>query len=362
MPVIDDQGRIFGTINVIDALAVLLVLAVVAAGAALVLAPAPEPTEPDLATISATIDLGAQPEYVVNAIEVGDTYSPAGDSTLTITDIYLSPQDGQQQVRLGVELEGPRSGDHLQYDGAPPRLGRNLTIVTDSYQISGTLVELGSTPTGESTEIVVTDTVSTATASAIEVGDTYQLGSQTLGTVESVSVYGTQNPDRKRVYVGLKLNALSQGDHHSFAGTALREGATIPFETADYRLNGTIHRTGALEQRGSPSTRSVTLQLRNVTPRLANSIQPGMTERTGETTIAVITSVDRSNATVILTSQDGQIYEREHPRNQDLTITADLRVRQTTNGVTFKGETIQQGSTVVLDFGSITVRATVVGL
>lgn len=362
MNLIDDQGRVFGLVNVIDALAVLLVVAVVSAGIALVITPEPEPTEPKFATTTATIDLGTQPEYVVGAIQTGDTYSPGGQSTLTITDVFLSPQDGETRVRLGVELEGVESDDGMQYDGAPPRLGRDLNIVTDTYQTNGTLVGLGSTPTRESTDVLISDTVSTATAGEIEVGDRYRVGDRTLGTVESVSVYGTYNPGRKRVYVGLTLDALTQGDRRLFAGIPLRNNATIPFETRDYRLNGTIQRTGALDLRGSPTTRSVTLQLRNTPPWLANDVQAGMTEGAAGTTIAELTSVDRSNATVILTSQDGQIYERDHPRNQDLTIIADLRVRQTTNGVTFKGETIQQGSTVVLNLGSVTVRATVVSL
>ena len=36
MPIIDEEGRLFGTINVVDALAVLLVIAVALAGIALV--------------------------------------------------------------------------------------------------------------------------------------------------------------------------------------------------------------------------------------------------------------------------------------------------------------------------------------
>jgi hypothetical protein len=43
-----------------------------------------------------------------------------------------------------------------------------------------------------------------------------------------------------------------------------------------------------------------------------------------------------------------------------VTLTADLRVRETNAGLRFKGETLRQGRTVALDFGTVTVEATIV--
>jgi len=79
MEILDEKGRLFGVVNVIDALAVLLVLAVVAAGAALVLGSEPEP-EPEFASTHATLDLGTQPDYIVAQLNEGDTYLNQGES------------------------------------------------------------------------------------------------------------------------------------------------------------------------------------------------------------------------------------------------------------------------------------------
>lgn len=362
MELIDDNGRIFGLVNVIDALAVLLVIAVVSAGAALVFSEPETAPKPETSTLDATLDLGPQPDYVVSAIQEGDSYSPAAHSTLTITEVVLSPHNGTTRVLLGITLEGIVEGETLRYNGAPPRLGRTLKIATKSYELSGTLVDTGGTPSRETTSVLVADTVSSETAAAIDQGDTYGLAGRTLGTVRTVAVYGTANPDRKRVLVGLHLETLVRGDRSTFAGKQIRYGTRIPFETNEYQLSGEIQRIGSVEQRGSPTTRTVTLQWRNVPPELADAIQTGMAETAGGTTIVEITSVEREPATVILTSQDGQIYERDHPENKDLTITASFRVHETATGVTFKGQTVQQGSTVVLDLGSITLRATIVSL
>ncbi|WP_353635032.1 DUF4330 family protein [Halobacterium sp. NMX12-1] len=361
MQLLDDEGNLFGVVNVVDALVVLFVLTVVAAGAAFVLQPDPEPApEPDRVTMDATLDLGTQPSYLIEELEAGDTYSPSDDTELEITDVHLAPQGDSTRVILGVTLSGPAAEDTITYAGAPPRVGRSLDIQTSTYQVSGTLRYLGSGPQTTTTEVVIEDTVSTDTATTIEPGDTYTLGGTEIATVESVHAYGTETTDRKRVLVGLSLATLQDDGDVRFGGTTVTEGTTIPVRTSEYSLAGSIQRVGITDPQGEMATRTMTLQLEDVPPAKADSIHTGLTETVRGTTIADITNVDREAATVILTSRDGNIYEREHPVNQDLTLTADLTVRETETGVTFKGRTIQQGSTVTLDLGTTTVRATVV--
>lgn len=73
MEIIDNDGNLFGRVNVVDALVVLAVLAVTVAGAAFVFddgGSGPEQT----ATVNATLDLGTQPPFVVDAIDEGDSY------------------------------------------------------------------------------------------------------------------------------------------------------------------------------------------------------------------------------------------------------------------------------------------------
>jgi hypothetical protein len=52
----------------------------------------------------------------------------------------------------------------------------------------------------------------------------------------------------------------------------------------------------------------------------------------------------------------------EHPVNREVVLTTELRVRETVNGVRFKGQALRQGQTVVIDLGTIVIRATVVSI
>ncbi|MDQ2072855.1 DUF4330 family protein [Haloarcula sp. NS06] len=460
---LDENGNLFGLVNVVDALAVLLVVVVVVAGAALVLQPEPEPPEPN--TTNVTLDLGTQPSYIVTEITEGDTYSPGGNSNLTVTDVHLTPQDDQTRVILRATLQGTPDGDSLIYADAPPRLGRPLTIATSRYEVSGQVRTVGgdNSLSQEDTTVVLRDTMSTAEARDVTPGDEIRLAGRTVATIEdvaaysagntteqtvfveaeldthtqqsdrrfggtqvrrgqtvtlpaedytfdgrieqvdsglqsatadvllkttvdsetanrlaagdiatvagyeaaevrTVTTYATQNPDRKRIFVGLSLATLESGGQQQFGSTTVQRGNNITVSTESYELSGTIERVGALEPRGTLSNRTVTLRMTDVRVDMADAIRPGMTETSDGTTVARVSRVSTEPAIIITTGENGSVNVVDHPYLRDVTITTELRVRETTGGVQFKGESVQQGSTVVINLGTITIEATVVSV
>ncbi|WP_225335071.1 DUF4330 family protein [Halomicrobium urmianum] len=366
MQLIDDSGNLFGLVNVVDALVVLLALAVGVAGVALVTADDgadDEPPAPELATTNVTLDLGAQPEAVAAAIEAGDTYSPGGNAELTVTDVQVAPQDGGARVYVRAQLRGEARNDTIAYGNVPPRLGRSLDIKTDSYAVSGSIQSIGGgdeLPT-RTTPVLLQTTVSETTAAEIEPGQSMTVAGREVATVESVTAYGSDGNDRRRLAVGVELATIG-ADRPQFGGRTVREGVTIPVETADYRLAGTVDRVGATEPRGEATTREVTLVVDRASPELAAAIEEGDTEQVGDQTVAEITGVERTNATMVLTSDDGNVYLREHPVDEEVTMTAELTVRETADGVRFKGAAIRRGSVVTLNLGDLTIEATVQSL
>lgn len=465
-PLLDDDGNLFGVVNVIDALVVLLVLAVAVAGVALVFQS--DDSEKDsnpVSTTNVTLDLGPQPDYIVAEMNEGDTHNAGGNSQLTITDIHLSPKNDQTHVIVRAELQGPPNGDSLSYAGGPPRLGRTLEIATSRYNVSGQIraVGDGTSLNRETTTVVLQDTVPAADAREVTAGDEIRLAGRTVATVtnvaayatndptqrtvyveaeletytqqgehrfgnmqlrrgqtvtlpasdytingrvervggdlnraeadvlvestvdaetaeriadgdvatiaghetaevQTVTTYATGNPDRKHVFVGLSLQTLSYGERQQFGSMHVQRGNTVAIETESYALSGPIRRVGSLEERGTLSNRTVTLRMTDVREDMANAINPGMTERSGDTTVARVTRVNTEPAVIVATGDNGSVNVVDHPFLRDVTLTTELQVRETTSGVRFKGETIRQGSTVVLDLGTITVQAEVVSI
>lgn len=110
------------------------------------------------------------------------------------------------------------------------------------------------------------------------------------------------------------------------------------------------------------TTRVVTLQVTDVQPYLSDAIQTGMTETVDGETAATVTDVERAPSKLVVTDQNGTVHVRDHPFREDITITAELETRENGASVTFKGHTLQIGSTVVLDLGNVTFEATVTEL
>lgn len=359
---LDDEGNLFGLVNVVDALAVLLVVAVIVAGAALVFQPEPDP--PDPATTSVTVDLGPQPQYLVSEINEGDTYSPNGNSELTITDVYLTPQGDQTRVILRATLQGTANGDSLTYANAPPRLGRSLTITTSRYEVSGQIRAVGgdNSLNQENTTVVLKDTMAAAEAREVTSGDEIRLGGRTVATVEDVAAYATEDPSQQTVFIEAELETYTQQGSRRFGGTQVRRGQTVTLPAADYTIDGRIERVGALEPRGTLDNRTVTLRMTDIHEDMANVIEPGMTEVSRGETIARVSRVNTDPSVIITTGDNGSVTVVDHPFLRDVTITAELQVRETTSGVQFKGESVQQGSSVVINLGTLTIEADVVSV
>lgn len=364
--IIDEEGNLFGVINVVDAFVVVLVLAVVATGIALVTGGATSntPATADTASTHVTLDLGVQPGYLVEEINEGDAYSPESNANLTITDIYLTPQDGQTRVIVRTELRGVSTDDGLSYAGAPPRLGRQLDIATERYSASGHIRAIGDSDSlsRDTTTVVVRDRLSPAAADEVAGGDEIRLSGRTVATVEDVAVYATGNATQHTVLVEADLETYTQQGDPRFGGTQVRRGQDLELAAADYTIDGEIQRVDGSLDRGSLVNRTVTLEMTNVSEETAGAIRPGMSETTAGDTVATVTNVTTAPSPIVTTAQNGSVVVSDHPYRRDVTITAELQVRETTSGVRFKGETIQQGSAVFLDLGSIGISARVLSL
>lgn len=364
---IDDEGNLFGIVNVVDALVLLLVIAVLVAGVGLVFGSGgdTEPTpNPETGTTFVTLDMGTQPDYIVGVLDEGDTYAPVDSSNLTVTDLYLITQGDQTRVVARARLEAPTENGTLNYSNAPPRLGRTLSVRTDTYNITGRISDVGgdSSLNTSATTVVLRDALSPADANAITPGDEITVGGQTTATVEGVAVYPTTKTNERRVLVEANLSTYTQQGVRRYGETPLRPGQQVTLPATGYTIDGRIERVGSGLDSGSLTNRTVTLAMERVQPEVATAIQPGQTERAGGQTSAYVLDVTTEPTPIVATAQNGSIVVSDHPSLRDVTLTTELQVRETGDGVDFRGERLQYGSTVVLDLGPVTVETTVVGI
>ncbi|WP_323677107.1 DUF4330 domain-containing protein [Halorubellus sp. PRR65] len=294
MELIDDEGNLFGVVNVVDALVVLLVVAVIAAGVALV---NPFASSED-ATRYATLDLGEQRPYVTELISEGDVLSPSNsDSNATVTDVYVTPSgDENATVTVRVRMDGQlvESGETgrsvFSLAGTTIQRGTNLRLGSDEYTIDGIVrsyAESGKSLQISETSITVSESVSTATAEAISRGDTFVVGGDTVATITDVHVAPGNSSNVRHVTVGATVETLNRSGP-SFAGQRVSLGRNFSFRSDGYELTGEIQAVGNATVR--TGTESVVLRA-SVSPETAQSIDEGDAYRIAGNEVARISTV-----------------------------------------------------------------------
>jgi hypothetical protein len=380
--VLDEEGRLFGLVNVIDALVVLLFLAVVIAGFALVAGPS-GPSE----TRYVTLDLGSQPVHVADQISAGDRWRDVpGGGSLTIADVYMFPgspgeggggdDEGTGGVNVvvraqvnGTVIETDEVTDAersvIEFDGEPLRFGRTLEIETLEYVVEGTVT--GVEPTGETIataneSFVLQTEVSRETASDVQAGDEFRVGTTPLLRVESVTVYPTDDPEVRRLVLGVTASTRERGGTTLFGSRPLRSGTSIPLRTNAYGFTGQVIARGSLEEPGVPQSREVTVEIEQLSPDRANAIQVGASETVRRIETAVVTAKDEEPAEIVVQSSDG-FTVLEHPRQRDVTLTISANVRELDDGtVRFRGAPLRVGQSLTLELEGVTVEGEVTNI
>jgi len=259
-PIIDSEGNLFGIINVIDALVILLVIAVVLGGLAVVgVLGSDDPngedgsTETnesslnnnDLETQYATVDAGSHPRFVVDRISEGDTVTQDGRNT-TITDIYVTPTSAtSSSVLLGVELETETD--------SPSRTGDSVDIDTGEYDIDGEILRTEDSPPAVEIEPMTVDLriddVDEDTAEAIRkeaTAATQELSLVTISEVTTQSTTGSQSTtesaesSKSTLRLTAELGTVQTAGGPQFHSTPIRVGNTIEVDLGTVEIEGTI--------------------------------------------------------------------------------------------------------------------------
>ncbi|WP_176548248.1 DUF4330 domain-containing protein [Natrinema sp. CBA1119] len=365
MNVIDENGRLFGRVNVYDALVVLLVLGAIVAGVVFL-----DPlgggdsaggNGGESATRYATVDLGNRSPAVAERITDGTTSAP----DLTITDTYVGPADGENlsvvvRVRIDGTLTDGEGSDGRSITFADTRVqrGSDLDIETAEYDVAGEVLELsteGETLNTSTLPVLIRADLGPSTAALVDRGDTYRIDGRTMATVEQAVVNPRTNRTNRTDLVGLSLRTIRYDGATYFGADRVLVDRPLEFRTDRYAFSGTVARWGNASLPGEPVERTVTVRAANVPPHVADRIEAGIVERRGNATIARVMDVRTEPASVVLTSADGNIYEREHPRNEDVFLTVELRARSTGDDLRFRTRRVRAGTTLSLDFDTVSV-------
>jgi hypothetical protein len=257
MTIVDDEGRLFGLINVIDLLVVLLAIAVLASGLSLIGFSGSEPTSTSTGQSDsteriryATVKIDAQPDYVTDLVARNQTITVKGQNA-TIVDVYRTPVDDDVALTVRVRLIGDTNAatDTFFLANEPLLLGDELVLSSRLYQISGTVTELSERgrrlPVSRHTITLRAETP-IAVADTVSVGDRHTLNDETVARVESVSLVAasTETSENETIVVDVTLSTITRDGTRHYARRPVRLGSMVSFRTTEYVLTGRITAIG----------------------------------------------------------------------------------------------------------------------
>ena len=236
MEVLDEQGRLFGRVNVVDALVVLFAVAVVVAGAALVFGDDPEPTpepDPDERTLYVTLEATGDA-----ATALGTGAVRLDGAAANVTDVHRTP--GPRSY-LRVALDGTESGGRFQFDDGPVRLGDTYTVTTDVTHTGSRVVERDVSPEFDvrTTTVTVETTVRTPLAAAVSEGDQQRVGDATVLEVASAETAAV-NETHTDLRATLDLETIVVDDVPQYGDRPVRLGRELEVGTDEYEIDAEI--------------------------------------------------------------------------------------------------------------------------
>lgn len=241
MELLDEQGRLFGRVNVVDALVVVVAIAVIAAGAALVFADEPEPEqpapEPDESTMVVTVGTSS---YGAAELEPGPARLDA--ELVNITDVHRT---AGSEVYFRVAVDGVREADRFRFAGSAVQLGDGYSLFDNTTRVGVTVLERD-VPESFETEtrtVTVETIVRPQIADGVSQGDEYRVAGSTIATVVDAESTPAENPevdDGRTLTMTLELETRLVDNVPHYGGRPVQLGRTILFESDEYRIRAEV--------------------------------------------------------------------------------------------------------------------------
>ena len=240
MDVLDEQGRLFGRVNVVDALVVLFALTIVLAGAALVYGDGPgdEPRDTMHVTLVSENTSATALDRGDIDLESGTLAGTRRGTTAIITDVHRT---AGPRMYLRVALDGTRTDDGFRFEDEPVRIGDTVVVANDRTRATTRIIERDVAPTFSTTTTSVTleATVRRPVAEAVTAGDEVTVGPSTVATVNDAGTT-IENDTHSHLTVSLALETRVLDSNPYYAGRPVRLGRTIGIETDDYEFAGEV--------------------------------------------------------------------------------------------------------------------------
>ena len=408
MKLIDEKGKLFGKINIIDFLVVLFLLCILPLGyfGYKILTKEPEVTRGEFIEIEGDYQfIKVRPE-LLSHISVGDKeLGPDGEVIGEIVGLGQSEPykykfdigGGQaivketadlRQLKVRLRLKAAVQGSSLYYNNRVIKVGSPLEFKTSSFILTAVpFIPLEKEKVKVKEERIIDlfvtlkdldeDTLKKVSVGDKELNENGEVIAEilSLGKIEDSSLefnlgggnFVMGEDGRKRqISTKMRLKCQVQVENNNklyFKDKEVEHSTLIEFETDNYKAKGLIAKTFEIISPLKEKWILLQVKFSNVVPEVAKVAQKGDIEKdSAEKTIVRLNSIISNKPAPMLALQGGQIVGLNHPSYKELTLSLDVRCTLKEGVYYFKNYPVKMGNNIIFTTDLYSILGVIIGI
>jgi len=250
---IDSKGRLFGKINVIDALVFLFIILVVVAG----LRFAFFGPEPQMTMVK--LELKNQPDYIYDNLHVGDILLLNDNNNSMIVDIAVTSKKGSERdLLILADLDAEVDDVKIFFGNQELKVGKTIKLATPFVEFVPTIVsfgnDLGEITTDNKIVTVLFENVKPWIADSLIVGAKQEVQGDVVASLlskditpakmvvqsEAGDVFLRDHPLNKDVRATVEISSQNMNNYNYFQGSEVFVGGSLTFYFDGLTVSGHV--------------------------------------------------------------------------------------------------------------------------
>ncbi len=375
---IDSKGRIFGKINIIDLLIILVIVVLVVLALKFFVLPPREYVYVQLQlceegpfTWSGTyvVNCGNVPIYFSRSVNVGDEIIKLGKTKGRILEVSSNPITLEtEDTEMRIELLSRKKKDGYEYYSQAIKAGSELRISTLNANIVGKIQSFSVNDSAARKEFKIKEVEIKAVNQSSEIlrGLTrndveVDLTGKTIATI--IDFEPVPKLDNKiDLTVKARLVTEKNGDSYWFKNLKVKIGYPIFIETQKVIFAGVITNVDEIEAQTVNKEMIIEVMLREQPLWISDSISIGDKEQYLGRTIMEVVGKDVQPSAVIINSNEGLVYAREHSYLQDIKLRLNVLADQRAGNWFYKDGFVKIGQKIIINTDKISVEGEITNI
>lgn len=362
MKLLDDKGRLFGKVNALDVLFLLIGLLVIIVAANFLFFRGASVTIPiEVVMKTQTVDL-------LDNVVPGKSITSNGKTIGIIDDldIYKDKDDSQglfdmRTVILTLNITVQKKNNKIIFAGKELSIQSMVAFDIEDKHFTGTIFTFNNTKQMSILNLTIETDQLISSPDELYVGRIFRdyLG-KPIAEIKDVDSYNVDDSFR-RVQIILEVQTRNIGNNQYFRRQLLVEGFPLTTQDDAFGFTGKLVNIG--DNNLELSQKTVKVRIPEVRGWVSKKIKVGDIEMTSKgRVLASIVAKEVVPSLMVITSDVGNVYLKDNPLLNDIYLTITLTGEREGDNFFYKGKRIVDNAPFFMDLGTTQIQGTIIGI